>query len=923
VEKFVQFLVIGLATGAVYALVAQGLVVVYRGSGVVNFAHGANALVGAGVFYSTSGPLPPLVAFVCAVAASTTIGLLTHVLLMRRLRLASPLVRLVATLGLWVVLNQAAVLHWGTIPLPAKFLLPSGAWEFHGLRFLQDRVIIAAATLALTIALTLLYKRTAFGRATAAVAEKEDIARALGYSVDKIAAANWAIGGALSGVAGVFLLAVQNAFVPQLVALVILPALAAALVGTFSSFGLALAGGLLLGVGGSMITGYTPHVGWSDTLPFLVIVGLLIVRGRALPARGHVGERPPLVGTGVIRWGTIALIVTALLASVNLFDGSSWTQVIITTVTFAFVGLSLIVVVGYAGQLSLAQYALAGVGGYAATRLAATQGVAFEWSALFGVGMAVLAGVVVGLPALRVRGVNLAIVTLGLASAVYVLVFTNAKYNGGPFKGTVVDPPRLFGLAVDAGDHPNRWAALVILTFLILAICVANLRRGVAGRRLIAVRSNETAAASLGISVTGAKLFAFGLGAALAGVGGVFTCFRYTNVVFDGFDAQTSINALLWTVTGGVGYVGSSVFGGAVAPAGFGEFAVGQVFDISKYVLLIGASLLLVTLVVLPDGQVSQWTRDVKRLGLYDHGRIARVRRRWLARLRSTGDEATDDVGGLVLESEIDLSETRVVPKSLEVRSLSVSFGTVNALTDVSLDVNPGEVVGLLGPNGAGKTTLIDAVTGIALSRGAVLLGSEDVSSWPMFRRARAGLSRSFQTVELFDDLTVADNLGIAADEGNRRRYLLDLVWPRKVRLSAMGEAVVRRFDLSADLDRKPTELQHARRREVGIARAIMSNCSVLLLDEPAAGFDETEAEKLASLVRTLADEWGMAVLLIEHNVGFVAKVCDRVVVLANGEVVARGTPDEALRNPAVVSAYLGLTTEVEGKDRERVASAS
>ena len=255
-----------------------------------------------------------------------------------------------------------------------------------------------------------------------------------------------------------------------------------------------------------------------------------------------------------------------------------------------------------------------------------------------------------------------------------------------------------------------------------------------------------------------------------------------------------------------------------------------------------------------------------------------------------------------VSEAEI----VRVAPMTLDVRDVSVRFGGVQAVADVSVTLRPGEVVGLIGPNGAGKTTLIDAITGFVSARGRVELDGRDVSKWSARRRARAGLGRSFQSLELFESMTVYENLRAASDRRDPLAYLIGLVHPGDDPLSPVALAAIREFGLEDDLDRRPEELPYGRRRLVAIARAVAAGPSVLLLDEPAAGLGDRETEELGRLVRHLADEWGLAVLMVEHDVALVLRVCDRVTVLDEGLNLASGAPDEIRHDPKVIAAYLG-----------------
>ena len=222
--------------------------------------------------------------------------------------------------------------------------------------------------------------------------------------------------------------------------------------------------------------------------------------------------------------------------------------------------------------------------------------------------------------------------------------------------------------------------------------------------------------------------------------------------------------------------------------------------------------------------------------------------------------------------------------------------------------------MGLIGPNGAGKTTLIDAVTGFcSASAGAITLDGERIDRLNATRRARLGVRRSFQSLELFEDVSVEENIRAGSDQVvSRASWLTDLFWPGRHDLSPTAVAAVRAFDLEPHLGQTPEALPYGRRRLVGIARTVASGPSVVLLDEPAAGLDENESAELARLIRRLADERNMAVLLVEHDVGLVMSTCDRVVVIDFGKVIGSGTPEEIRGDHAVRDAYLGHPDEVD-----------
>ena len=238
-------------------------------------------------------------------------------------------------------------------------------------------------------------------------------------------------------------------------------------------------------------------------------------------------------------------------------------------------------------------------------------------------------------------------------------------------------------------------------------------------------------------------------------------------------------------------------------------------------------------------------------------------------------------------------------------------FGGLTALDTVSFTVSPGEVLGLIGPNGAGKTSLIDAVTGFVTPQGGrVLLGDHDIAGHSAARRARMGIGRSFQNLELFEDLSVADNVRVACDPAGAVSYALDPVLPRKLPLPGAALRALELFGLTQSLDKMPEELSYGERRLLAIARTIAGEPSVLLLDEPAAGLAVEERAQLTTLIRRLADEWGMAVLLVEHDMNLVMQTCDRLVVLDFGRRIAIGTPQEVSRQPEVIDAYLGSPAE-------------
>ncbi len=243
----------------------------------------------------------------------------------------------------------------------------------------------------------------------------------------------------------------------------------------------------------------------------------------------------------------------------------------------------------------------------------------------------------------------------------------------------------------------------------------------------------------------------------------------------------------------------------------------------------------------------------------------------------------------------------------LRTEGLGVRYGGTVALDDVALEVRPGQLVGLIGPNGAGKTTLIDALTGFVPAAGAVRFDDRPIERLSATRRARAGLVRTFQSTELFEGLTVAENVGLAADDRGPLDVLRDGLRRRGDRSQAAVDRALASFELEALGEQLPTELSTGQRRLVAVARALAGNPRLLLLDEPAAGLDSHESLELGARLRRIVDG-GVPVLLVDHDMGLVMSVCDHLYVLEFGRVIAHGTPSEIRRNAAVVGAYLGPT---------------
>lgn len=916
--QFLQLLVLGMATGAFYAMSALGLVVVFRSSSVINFATGAAAMAGGYVAYTVADlwGWPRPLALPLAVLAAAALGLLVYLCAIRPLKDASALTKVIATLSLFVGFQQLVQIVYGGLPKIPRSLLPTFSVHLGTVTVGVDSLIIVGFTIVLTAGLWWAYRSTRFGLATSALAESPRSLAALGWRVGPLRGANWAIGGALAGVAGAGLGPILQ-LTPAVFTSLLIPTLAVAIIGGLRSFPLTLAGGLFVGAAQAEANRYVNVTGASQAIPFLVIILVLVLRGSRLPLRSFVQERLPRVGWGEISAlrllaGVVAAAILVSFLNPDLVAGAT------ITVVVAIVLLSQVVVTGFAGQLSLAQLTLGGIGALAAVHLSVDRGAPFLVALLAAMAVTVPISVLVGLPALRARGVSLAIATLGLAVAIYAVILQNQDLTGG-VSGFTLPSQQVFGLSIDPIADPYHYFLAALAIFVVLGVAAANVRRGRTGRRMLAVRTNERAAAALGVNVTGTKLYAFVLSGLIAAVGGVLLTYRNPVAQFTAFDPIASLTNLIAAVIGGIGYILGALFGGLITNGGFPTallFPVTQNLTWwNNFLPMVTGFGLVAQLIANPNGIVDVIARGSgKARKQAPEGASKPSRFGPLRALTPSGTRAAREQRRQT-RHRTELAQAIARPRAPRRGTLSVSdvlvrFGTVTAVDGVSLTVEPGEVVSVIGPNGAGKTTLMDAITGFVPMSGRVHLDGRRIDGWSVHRRARAGVVRSFQSLELLEDMTVIENLRAAADPHDLVAFAADLVHPGRDRVSAATAAAVSTFRLADKLERVPPELSYGDRRLVAIARAVAAEPSVLLLDEPAAGLSSAERTEVGDLIALMAREWGVAILLIEHDVELVRRVSTRVVALNFGRQIASGSPAEVLGSQAVAEAYLGEADE-------------
>lgn len=898
----VASLLLGLGNGGVFAALALALVITYRASGVVNFATGAIALYVAYTYaglrqgellvivpgFSKTVDLGRRLDFAPAAGISLAIaallGALLYLLVFRPLRDAPPLARTVASLGVLVVLQGALAIRRGTAPVSVGAIFPTERWELGSAAILADRFYLALTVVILAVVLTAAFRFTRFGLLTRAAAESQTGAFVSGVAPDRVALVNWMIGAVVAGIAGI-LIAPVSPLTPITYTLFVVPALAAAVVGRFQYLVPIVVAGIAIGMLQSEALSlatqhdWMPRSGSSELVPLIVILVALLVVGGGMPVRGGLARQPlgraprprsftlPIVvGTGV---GLLALGLTT----------GTWRSAVIATMISAVIGLSLVVVTGYAGQVSLAQLALAGTAAFTLSGLTEGWGVPFPFAPLLAALVATVIGVLVGLPALRLRGLTLGVVTLALAYAIEAVWFRNSDIVSS--SGARVTPPSIFG--VDLGIGVGRafprieFGLLCLFTLVVVAWGVAVLRRSTLGSAMLAVRANERSAAAVGVDVVRVKVLSFAIASFIAGLGGSLLAYRRGVVSFDSFTAIGGLGLLSTAYLAGVTSVSGGVIAGILSASGITFIALDRWVDLGEWFQVISGVLVIVTLISHPEG-----------LAGAGHDLADRVARR--ARRSGAGAGASAERPPLVA---VEQPVAAPAGAALQVDDLRVRYGGVVAVADVSIQVDSGMVVGLIGPNGAGKTSVIDAVTGFAPSTGSIRLAGQPIGSLAPHARVRAGLARSFQSLELYDDLSVEENVRVAAFG---RRH------------ADRGVAVTRaleRVGIAALHDRPAGELSQGERQLVSIARGCVAEPQVLLLDEPAAGLDTSESRWLGERIRDIRSS-GTAVLLVDHDVALVLDVCDYVYVLDFGAVIAEGPPGAIRASRAVADAYLG-----------------
>jgi ABC-type branched-subunit amino acid transport system ATPase component/branched-subunit amino acid ABC-type transport system permease component len=918
--QYLSFAVLGLAFGCLYAAIGMGVVVTYHGSGVINFATGAIAMWGAYVYAElrASGDLVLPVAiiphrisladnvgfvpaFLAGILTCAVLGFLAHVIVFRPLHAAPVLAKVVASVGILLFLQALAALQFGSASKIIQPIFSKKPISIGGAQFSQDRIWLAVCAIGVAIVLAAYFRWARWGLATSAAAENERATSLAGYSPQLLAASTWILSSVVAGGLGI-LVSPATPLNSGTYSLAIIPALAAALIGRLRSIGITAAAGLALGSFQSLVTFQTGKPWWpkwavtglGDAVPFLFIIVGLFVWGDRLPTRGSIlAPRLPAVPRQVPKVRVVVL-ATVIGAAAILVTSGSYRFGVITSMVMAVVMLSFVILTGFVGQISLAQSAIAGVGGYALSKLTVSLGVPFPLSLLLSSLVAAVFGVLIGIPALRIRGANLAVVTLSAAIALERFIFRNPEFTGS--SGNLISKPRLFGLdlGIRKGQDVARWqfGITVLLILVITSLAVGNLARSASGRRFLAIRSNERAAAAAGVDVARNKLLAFAMSSFLAGLGGSLIGYSRGQLSPESFTAAIGLAFLAFAYLGGITSVKGAITAGSLAPLGFGFVVMDRLFDLGNSYGVIGGLSLILTAIINQEG-IAGATRKKHRRGAETETD---------APSRAAGELPDAPAAKPTRSAFVARPATDQV--ALRAANIGVRYGGVVANDEISLEVRAGQVVGLIGPNGAGKTTFIDAVSGFTPFTGSLHLAGQDISQLAPHARAKAGLSRTWQSIELFSDLTVAENLRVTSDRLTARSVLLDIVAPGRAHQTDVSWPLDM-LGLTDQGGMDPTTLPYGRQKLVGVSRALASNPRVVLLDEPAAGLDTDESQALGHRLSALAQS-GIAVLLVDHDMGLVLDVCDYVYVLDFGRLIAQGKPAEIRANQRVVEAYLG-----------------
>jgi ABC-type branched-subunit amino acid transport system ATPase component/ABC-type branched-subunit amino acid transport system permease subunit len=632
----------------------------------------------------------------------------------------------------------------------------------------------------------------------------------------------------------------------------------------------------------------------------------------------------------VRRAGLRRALIVLLLVWPWLVSEQPWSNIAVQASIMVLALLSLVVLTGWVGQISLAQAGIMGVGAFSAARLANHVGLDFPFHIpLAGLASAATA-VLIGLPALRIRGLYLAIATLAFQWMLQASLLQAHWFSGG-FNGIKIAPPRI--ATYDLSSERLLYYAVWPVTILVIML-VINLRDSKTGRAWFAVRGSEVAAKTLGINVTRYKLLAFACSGFILGVAGSIKLNLVGSATPLEYFFDRSILFLAVAVLGGIGAVAGAV-GIGIFFVFLNEYLFGKLpTEWADIVPILAGLLLIVTILQNPGGMAAAREHLREQRLMRKARRQARTARGLEATLapaegalataiadspaegaaptRATGSSELATSLARRLEERGARRERAESPALLRAEDVTVRFGGVTANDAIHLEVRHGEITGLIGPNGAGKTTLFNTVNGLVRpTSGSILLAGADMTEMATHARAGLGMARTFQIMRLFPRLTVFDNVMIGTHLQNVSGFASNVLMLGRsrgedARLRDRVHETLAFLGIEQFAQERVAGLPFGILRLVELARALVGSPKLLLLDEPASGLDIAETDVLAEHLMRIRDDMGHTILLIEHDMRLVMMVSDYVYVLDFGRNLAEGVPDVVQRDPQVIAAYLG-----------------
>lgn len=882
-SSLLPFLIIGLTTGSVYGLASTGLVLTYRTSGIFNFAQGAIAAAAAYVFYWLTvdhhlawGWALLISVLVLGVVAGCGLELLARSVSRRR-----PALQIVATVGLTLLIAGLATIKYGSDPLTLPQFLPHGndTFSFLGTPVSYAQLTIIVVSLIAVAALYWLFRYSSAGVAMRAVVDEPELVALHGTSPSRIRRSAWIIATTFAALSGV-LIAPSVGIQAITLTYLVVQAFGAAAVGRFNSIPLTYLGGLLLGVGSAVATKYVLTVDWlsglPSALPFIVLIVCLLLMPRA---RFLAASREPL--RSGLPWRApdsvrlvVALPLIAVLALVPSFAG--------THLTFYMIGLaqgilllSLGLLVRTAGMVSLGHAAFAAIGAVAFSQFAPHM----SWPLALVAGSLVVVpiGALLALPAIRLSGLFLGLATFAFGLGIEQLFYSRGFMFTSLGSGRAMPRP-----SFATGDRAFYYVALVL--FVVVALIIELIRRCRLGRSLQGLGEAPVAATTLGLNANVTRIVVFCISGFLAGIGGILYG-ATVHTASSGDSHYSSFYSLILLAILALAPVQDpwyAVIGiiAAVIPAYWTSSNAQNWLNVAFGVFALQTA-------------VAGGTPG-----------LPRSLRTWITGLRRTSETT------LSVKDRAAPATVKPSGSGLHLDGVQVRYGGHIAVDNATLHVPVGRITALIGPNGAGKTTLFNATSGlIRPAAGRILLNDRDVTRMDPSRRARLGLGRTFQVMQVANSLSVLDNvvMGREASQagahitsqfvayGGQRQQALDRAYQAMETCGIAGLA-----------HRQAGALATGERRLVELARCLAGSFDILLLDEPSSGLSPAETERFSATLLHAVRERGAAVLLVEHDMSLVMGVSAYVYVLDFGKMLFEGTPEETMSSPLVQAAYLG-----------------